>query len=127
MNAHVPLLLSGEKATPIGTVICRFPKIRVAGVKSNAAIGKGDTLVFTSQHPGPRHRSCRVTVSSLEIDHKPVDSVEPQQACGIELGCSCRELPMPGDSVWLVRHESKIADAGNVPAVLKVPDPDLAP
>lgn len=123
----VPLLREGEQAVPIGVVTRCFPRIRVAGVDATVAIQKGATLVITPQRPSSNHHGCRVTVSSLEIDHRPVDTVEPRQICGIELGCSCSQLPRPGDSVWLVRSGQDLPAPDTLPSCLQVNDLDLAP
>ncbi len=125
---NVPLLNAGEHAVQAGTVIKSFNRLRVAGVNPTLPIAENDHVIFTPTHPNNRHRACRVTVRSLEVDHRPVPSVVPGQFCGIELGCSCSELPHSGDKVYLV--QSATQDEGGYPPralVDDVPDADLAP
>ena len=104
MTQVVPSLSPGEEAIPAGIVISSYTRLRVAAINPSIRVNLSDTLVFQPQNPCHDHRECRITVSSLQIDHRPVETVEPGQLCGVELGCSCRQLPRNGDTVWLVRQ-----------------------
>jgi len=112
---NVPLLNNGESAVPAGSVIRSYTKLRVTAVSPAIPIGNGDTLIFLPSRPTKKHRGCRITVTSMEVDRMPVDKVSPHQACGIELGCSCSELPQPGDLVYIVRPEMTANESSNPP------------
>ncbi|MFH1207246.1 MAG: hypothetical protein V1668_01420 [Patescibacteria group bacterium] len=106
----VPLLKRGEAAIPAGTVIRGFPRIRVAAVNPSIGFAPGVTLIFTPKKSRSSHRPCRITVRSMQINHQPVDAVQPGQACGIELDCPNNKMPERGDTVWLVTPEGGEVD-----------------
>ena len=112
----VPLLKTGEWAIQIGTVIKPFSHLKVAGVNpSLLPVAVNDTVIFSPARPDGQHKACRITVASLEIDHVPVQSAMPGQLCGIELGCSCSELPRAGDPVYKVIPAGICSDDSHYP------------
>jgi len=78
---------------PIGIVTHYFGKIGVAIIKCNTEIKIGDTLRFRGATT-----DCSLKITSMQYDHKPIESAKKGQEVGIKIEEKVRE----GDEVFLV-------------------------
>ena len=65
-----------KKTKPVGIVTMYLPKIQVAVIKLSKKIEKGDVIVFNRFEQ---------TITSMQIDHIPVNSASKEQEAGVKL------------------------------------------
>lgn len=64
----------------LGVVSHYFGRIRVAGVSISAQIAVGDNVLFIGHTT-----AFEQTITSMELDHRPVEVAEPGQEVGIRV------------------------------------------
>ncbi|MBS3135073.1 translation elongation factor-like protein [Candidatus Woesearchaeota archaeon] len=77
----------------IGEVFSYYSKIGVAAIKINSALKKGDKI-----HIKGSTTDFNQTVSSMQIEHKKVDSAKK----GDDLGIKVDDRVRPGDKIYKV-------------------------
>ena len=80
-----------NKRMLVGTVTHFFSKIRVAGIMVSDQLAVGDRILFIGHTT-----ALEQTVTSMELDHRPIDVAETGQDVGIKVSDRVRR----GDQVY---------------------------
>lgn len=75
----------------VGKVVHYFSNISVAGVQTLDRIAVGDLLLFIGHTT-----ALEQTISSMELDHRPIEVAEKGQEVGIKVSDRVR----PGDEIY---------------------------
>lgn len=72
---------------PVGKVTHFFPKISVAVIELSAGIKKGDKIEIAKSEED----AFQQTVSSMQVDHKPVEKAKKGDAIGMKVDNPAKE------------------------------------
>lgn len=84
-------MATGER---VGQVVHFFDKLLVAVLRVDKKVGLGDRLHFLGNHT-----DLEQTVSSMQVDHQPVQ----EAAAGTEVAVKLTEPVRRGDAVYLLK------------------------
>lgn len=85
-------MATGER---VGVVVHFFDKILVAVLRVDKKVRMGDRLHFLGNHT-----DLELTLSSMQVDHQPVQ----EAAAGTEVAVKLTEPVRRGDAVYLLRE-----------------------
>lgn len=92
----------------IGSVTRVFPRKQCVAIKiSQGAVEQGSSYQFINDGTYGRHKLIDYTqkISSIQINHQPIEKAEAGQECAVLLNLPPDGLPKRGTEVFLVAAE----------------------